>query len=113
MLATLTENKKMLLIAGVFILLLAGFIALIALYKKPKKESFATQGGALEQLYAKGPEDVYLTTNTEKYVPEFWWGDNPYKYWTFNMPTRYSNYFQPLYNVYPKHYYLQPYMYWM
>lgn len=45
------------------------------------KEKFA---GALTQLYAKGPQDRYLTVGTEKYVPpELTFNE---MYW--NMPTR-------------------------
>ena len=54
-------------------------VILLTLYKK--NETFA---GAMTQMYAKGPEDHYLTTNTDQYIPPFLYYNN----WTWNMPTR-------------------------
>lgn len=54
-------------------------------------------GGALLQLVAKGPQDSYLTTDTDKYVPEYYL---PYREFIWNNPTRIP------YNWYP--YYLWP-----
>ena len=66
-------------------------------YKLVNMEQF---GGALVQLMAKGPQDSYLTVDTDKYVPEYYL---PYGEFLWNNPTRFP------YNWYP--YYLWPY-YW-
>lgn len=70
--------------------------------------------GALTQLYSKGPEDRYLTVDTDKYVPEYQYWYNygfgyPWGWMPWNMATRYNYY--PLYGVYPN-YYAYPYVYW-
>ncbi len=76
-----------------------------------KNEQFS---GALTQLTAKGPQDLYLTVNTEKYIPELWHPYslyyNPYRY-MWNAPTRRRMYSYPYYPYY-SHYrynYLFPY----
>lgn len=64
--------------------------------------------GALVQLMTKGPQDVYLTSDIEKYVPEY---NRPY-YWqdsyntcntcnTYNRYNRYGNVFRNTKNVNP------------
>ena len=54
--------------------------------------------GAMTQLYAKGPQDSYLTYDTDKYIP-------PYLYWNrwlWNAPTRLSYpYTYPMYGIFP------------
>lgn len=42
-------------------------------------------GGALVQLTAKSPMDSYLTFDTDKYVPEYYY---PYNDFIWNNPTR-------------------------
>ncbi len=81
------------------------FVIIIAYYflDYSNSDSFSALG-ALTQLYAKGPSDLYLTSDTEKYVypPYFgnspWWG-YPYMYPVWNVPTRLNNYsgFYPYY----------------
>lgn len=62
--------------------------------------------GALIQLVAKGPEDVYLTGGVQKYIPEYWNGLYP-RYQSFwNNSTRLSSYYYPPYAITP---YLTPY----
>ncbi len=53
--------------------------------------------GALTQLYAKGPQDLYLTTDTEKYMYPQYWG----RYGPWNMQTRLDNYYYPSYGIFP------------
>lgn len=74
------------------IILIIITISIIAYLNKNKIDTFA---GALTQLYAKGPEDNYLTVGTEKYVPPF-----PFMFW--NMPTRlqYPLYYIPYYPLF-------------
>lgn len=76
---------------------------------KALKENFG--GGALTQLYAKGPQDTYLTVNSEKYIPEYWWNQYPFFYHAWNIPTRSSQYYYPLYGIFPNNYFLYPYIY--
>lgn len=60
-----------------------------------KKEKFA---GALTQLYAKGPEDVYLTSGIQKYIPPYF-GDYGF---LWNQPTRLAYpYYYPTYGIFP------------
>jgi hypothetical protein len=70
-------------------------------------ENFA---GALTQLYAKGPQDNYLTVDTEKYIPPYL--NNPY--WIWNQPTRLASpYYYPLYGIFPPYFRSLPYYnYW-
>lgn len=71
-----------------------------------KNETFA---GAMVQMYAKGPEDHYLTTDTDQYIPPYFYGSN----WFWNAPTRLSRPYYPLYGIYPNYYYGYPYSrYW-
>lgn len=75
-------------------------IVLFCLYKK--YESFgSSDGGALIQLYAKGPQDVYLTGNVEKYVPEYLYGLYPYGYYLNGEPERYQAEYYPRNGHYP------------
>lgn len=73
-----------------------------------KYEKFSSLG-ALTQLYAKGPQDLYLTSDTEKYVPELWGGwfgfNYPPVYSPWNYPTRIDKYYYPLFGIFPKYYY--------
>lgn len=68
---------------------------------KKDKEYF----GSMMQLTAKGPQDLHLTVNNEKYL-------YPYQYtnWVWNNPTRLR---RPLYFYYDyDNYYLWPYFYY-
>lgn len=62
------------------VLLILLFMSMMMNYKC---ELFA---GALTQLYAKGPQDIYLTGYDHIYPTLFW-----------NIPTRMYNYYYPLY----------------
>jgi hypothetical protein len=88
---------------------------LIYINKKNENEKFS---GALTQLYAKGPQDIYLTTDIEKYVPELWhrypnymWSNGNYYPLFWNMPTRYG-YYSPYYipELYDLYYSRYPYI---
>ena len=70
----------------ILIIILIAIVAIII--NKCRKNSLVNSEqfgvGALTQLYAKGPEDVYLTSGIEQYIypymsPFFW-----------NQPTRFS-----------------------
>jgi hypothetical protein len=41
-----------------------------------RKETFASSAGAFLQLYAKGPQDIYLTGNES--LNHYWYQYNPY-----------------------------------
>lgn len=81
----------------------------IHVYKINNQEHF----GALTQLYAKGPQDSYLTVGTDRYVPEYWGYYGPPWYqrhmFVWNQPTRISPNYYPLYGVFPNPYYYNPY----
>ena len=64
------------------------------------KEGFA---GALIQLTAKGPQDSYLTVDTDRYVPEYWY---PRREYVWNNATRYpyGHYYYYPYLDYPYYY---------
>lgn len=92
--------------------LLLVIVAIIILYRfftavNDVDEKFS---GALVQLYAKGPQDLYLTGDVEKYIPELWWqyfpNANPYRPHLFwNISTH-----RPSYPYYIRvHDYLFPY----
>jgi len=53
--------------------------------------------GALTQLYAKGPQDMYLTPDIYNYN----YGYLPYRHMMWNMPTRLNNYYYPRNGYYP------------
>lgn len=93
----------------IFIVIVLILVIYCVLYKMYLNEQFT---GGLLQLYAKGPEDAYLTYNTEKYIPEYrmsyYW---PYHESVFNNPTRMNYYYYPLHGNYPNDYYIYPY-YW-
>lgn len=72
-------------------------VVVICILFLKNREKFA---GALTQLYAKGPQDKYLTVGTEKYVPpemkisEMYWNNPtrlayPYGYYPFYIPFAY------------------------
>lgn len=71
----------------------------IAIIFLSDKEPFA---GAMVQMYAKNPEDTYLTSNIEQYIPPYFNNTN----WYWNAPTRIQDY--PLYGIYPASY-VRPY----
>lgn len=80
----------MFLFCGIILILL-----LVIICWRINKENFA---GALTQLYAKGPQDLYLTGNVEKYIPPFL-VDNGFMW---NQPTRLAYpYYYPLWGIYP------------
>lgn len=91
------------------IILLIFLFILIIFFDKTKSSFFSIEnfgGGALTQLYAKGPQDLYLTTNAEKYIPEYLGGYyNPYNYFRWNVPTRFNRYYYPLFGMFPYHMY--------
>lgn len=92
---------------------------LIFEYEKHTSDSINTEhmDGALVQLFAKGPQDVYMTTDTEKYIPEYnipyyeydspWYGYTPFAWgngtrypkWSMGFP-----YYQYIYNWYDDSY---------
>jgi hypothetical protein len=88
---------------------LAAFFLLIIICNTKTIENYGE--GALTQLYTKGPQDTYLTVNTEKYIPEYWWGYYPFHYYKWNVPTRYGGYYYPLYGIYPNNNYTYPFNY--
>lgn len=64
--------------------------------------------GALTQLYAKGPQDTYLTSDIEHYIPAYGYGYGVYPRYIWgngiypsiwNNPTRYNNGY-PYYGIY-------------
>jgi hypothetical protein len=63
--------------------------------------------GAITQLRAKGPQDLYLTVDTEKYVYPRRYYRYPYDEYIWNNPTRYR---QPYY-FWDYTYHLFPYFY--
>lgn len=75
-----------------FVFLIVGLILL----NNFRGEEFSALG-ALTQLYAKGPQDLYLTAGSARYVPELWYGygygylDAPFRF-IWNQPTRFNNY---------------------
>jgi hypothetical protein len=91
------------------VLLIAFVLGLIYLFTKSNKEYFGE--GALTQLYYKGQPDVYLTTNTEKYIPEYHWNMYPFNYYKEDIPTRFGKYKYPLYGIYPNNDYTYPFSY--
>ena len=68
------------------VFLLVGVIVLFILFNnKNNKEHYSA--GALTQLFAKGPEDTYLSGDAWKYIPYgYYYGWGP-----FYAPTRFSN----------------------
>jgi len=86
------------------LLLLILVIVLVYFVFNNKQESFS-QLGALQQLYAKGPQDFYLTTDNEKYMLPVYYGGwgwrSPYRYGVWNQPTRLSKYYDPIFGFYP------------
>jgi hypothetical protein len=78
------------------IIILLLVILLAVLYNCHNKDTFSALG-ALQQLYAKDNQDLYLTTDTEKYtVPVY--GRHYLSPW--NMPTRLNKYYEPLFGYY-------------
>lgn len=70
--------------------------------------------GALTQLYAKGPQDLYLTINTRKYIPPYWYWEG-WRHYTpliWNNPTRFPRWFPPLYTYLSDSYSYYPYPYY-
>lgn len=69
--------------------------------------------GAITQLQAKGPQDLHLTVNNEKYLHPHYYNNTylpfryPYDLYIWNNPTRY----RPAYYNYDYNYHLYPYVY--
>jgi len=64
--------------------------------------NYETFAGAMTQMYAKGPEDQYLTVGTDQYIPPYLYYNN----WFWNAPTRLSSrssypYYYPTYGMFP------------
>ena len=82
-----------------FIILTIAIFVFLFFYINAEKFS----AGALTQMYAKGPQDHYLTTETDQYIPPYYFAPN----WMWNMPTRlYLPY--GMYPYYARAYYSQP-----
>lgn len=83
------------------------FIIIILVYLfRDRIDTFSA--GTLTQLYAKGPQDLYLTGgDTYKYIPPYFTGFE----WIWNNPTRLSSAYYPLYGIYPYYFRYIPY-YW-
>ena len=87
------------------LLIVLGIIVLI-LFQTQNYEHMGT--GALIQLYAKGPQDAYLTTDTEKYYNPFYY---PYAYpYAYQYTNLYTNPYNWIWNMstrttYPYYYY--------
>lgn len=70
----------------------------------PTSEGF---WGAITQLQAKGPQDVHLTVNNEKYIDPYGYR-YPYDKYVWNNPTRYRRpyyYYDYNYHLFPFFYY--------
>ena len=91
------------------IIILIILIILYALYDK--NENYA---GALIQLYAKGPQDAYLTDDKYMYYPYnpiyplsgyygYGWRRSPF---LWNEPTKFRNNYAPYLMLTPDRYYL-------
>jgi hypothetical protein len=78
------------------LILLFVLIILLYLFKCNSINSIESFSGALQQLYAKGPQDVHLTSG--KYVPPSF----PHMLW--NNPTRLQNYYPPLHHYFNSYY---------
>ena len=71
----------------------------------PEQEGFS---GAITQLTSRGPQDLHLTINTEKYVDPYYSWRNPSNWYTWNSPTRYFSpyyYYDYISNIFPYIYY--------
>ena len=69
----------------------------IIIYKYMERKYIENYSGAWTQLYAKGPEDTYLTVGAEEYAPKYstYYGFGfPYMW---NMPTRFYPGYYPYY----------------
>lgn len=82
-------------------ILIIAFVLIVIL--KNKIETFS--GGALTQLVAKGPQDRYMISNSDKYL---WWYYYPfyhsyYPETVWNNPTRVRRGFYDYRNYYPLH----------
>jgi len=86
------------------LIILVFILALVYLVFNNKQESFS-QLGALQQLYAKGPQDYYLTTDNDKYVLPVYYGGwgwrRPYIFGPWNEPTRLNKYYDPIFGFFP------------
>jgi hypothetical protein len=84
--------------------ILLTIIILAALLIDYKIEKFSGGSGALLQLYAKGPQDLYLTKDAEKHMFYYM---HPYREFIWNNPTRLYRY--PFrYNPFLYHNYVYP-----
>ena len=76
------------IVISVIIIIFVIITCVIYYQFKPDCSVYENFGGALVQLTAKGPEDSYLSDDTAKYVPEYYY---PYLYneFAWNNPCRY------------------------
>lgn len=74
-------------------------LMLLIIYMCLRKETFGSTG-ALVQLYAKGPQDLYLTPGVEKYF--YWYHYNGYPYY---MDYRFPHSYGRRRHKYPRYYY--------
>jgi len=89
----------------IIVYLIILFIIILVYFYRNKIDTFST--GALTQLYAKGPQDLYLTGNIGQYIPPYL---NNFD-WTWNNPTRLNSAYYPLYGIYPYYFRYLPF-YW-
>ena len=88
------------------VLFLFALLAITIIVFIRERETFA---GAMTQLYAKGPQDSYLTVGTDKYIPPYLYGSR----WLWNMPTRLASpYYYPLLGIFPPYFNSLPYIYY-
>jgi hypothetical protein len=81
------------------------------IYKYIKYKSTEHYSGAWTQLYAKGPEDNYLTVGTEQYAPKYstyYWKQYPYMWNVPNRTNLYPGYY-PYYWYYDDNLWIYPY----
>lgn len=102
----------------VFIIIL--LVIFVLLFKVLMHDCDEHMSGAITQLVSRGPEDIYLSVNIDKYVPDYYgynYGYNGYGYnypysctspycnrrfgrrtpFVWNNPTRYPKWYNPMY----------------
>jgi hypothetical protein len=57
------------------------FVLIILVYLNKNAEHYTS--AVIDQLYAKGPIDHYLTGGVDRYIPEF--PGSPYRYLPYNV----------------------------
>ena len=82
-----------------YLIIIAVLLVIYLCLRNRNKEHYGS--GALMQLYAKGPQDTYLTGDATKYIPYWYY---PMSLW--NNPTRYgSSWYYPYMYYSPNSYY--------